>query len=56
MKNFYESNKDFRDYVDRYMRNKDVTVEEVLGYKQTRLVAEQYKEVEVEQALRQMGE
>lgn len=46
MENLYQTNKDVRDYVDRYRRNKDVTVEEVLSYKQTQLVAEQYKEVE----------
>lgn len=46
MEEFYGSNKDFRDYVDRYRRNKDVTVEEVLSYKQTQLMAEQYREME----------
>ena len=56
MKNLYQTNKDFKEYVDRVMRNKDVSLEEVLGYKQTRLVAEQYREVEAEQALKQMGE
>lgn len=42
-KDLYESNKDFRDYVDRYMRNKDVTLEEVLILKQTQLVGEMYR-------------
>lgn len=42
-KNLYESNKDFRDYVDRYMRNKDVTLEEVLILKQTQLIGEMYR-------------
>lgn len=46
MENLYQTNKDVRDYVDRYRRNKDVTVEEVLSYKQTQLVAEHYREVE----------
>lgn len=46
MQNLYQKNKDLQDYIDRYRRNKDVTVEEVLSYKQTQLVAEQYREVE----------
>ena len=49
MRDFYNTNKDFREYVDRYRRNKDVTVEEVLSYKQTQLVAEQYREMEEKQ-------
>ena len=44
MKKLYQTNKDFKDYVDRYMRNGDVTLEEVLSYKQTQLVGEMYKE------------
>lgn len=36
--------KELQDYIDRYRRNKDVTVEEVLGYAQTREVAEYYRE------------
>lgn len=55
MKKLYQTNKDFKDYVDSYMRNKDVTLEEVLSYKQTQLVGEMYLE-EAEQALKQMGE
>ena len=43
--------KELQDYVDRYRRNKDVTVEEVLSYKQTQLVAEQYREVEQDKIL-----
>ena len=46
MEKLYQTNKDFRDYVDRYMSNKHVTLEEVLSYKQTQLVAEQYREKE----------
>lgn len=30
MKKLYQTNKDFKDYVDSYMRNKNVTLEEVL--------------------------
>lgn len=36
--------KELQHYIDRYRRNKDVTVEEVLSYKQTQLVAEHYRE------------
>lgn len=43
-KDLYVSNKDFRDYVDRCMKNRDVTLEEVLMYKQTQLVGEMYLE------------
>jgi hypothetical protein len=42
-KDLYESNKAFREYIDRYMKNKDVTLEEVLSYKQTQLIGEMYK-------------
>lgn len=48
MKKLYQTNKDFKDYVDRHMRNKDVTLEEVLSYKQTQFVGEMYKEQEEE--------
>ena len=48
MKDLYNNNKDFKDYVDRYRRNKNVTLEEVLYYKQTQLVGEMYKEQEEE--------
>ena len=48
MKKLYQTNKDFKEYVDRYMRNRDVTLEEVLSYKQTQLVGEMYKEQEEE--------
>lgn len=44
MEKLYKTNKDFRDYVDRYRRNKNVTLEEVLSYKQTQLVGEMYRE------------
>ena len=48
LKEMYETNADFRGYVDRYRRNKNVTLEEVLYYKQTQLVGEMYKEQEEE--------
>jgi hypothetical protein len=44
MEELYKTNKDFREYVDRYMRNKDVTLEEVLSYAVTWLVAQMYVE------------
>ena len=60
MKKLYQTNKDFKEYVDRYMRNRDVTLEEVLSYKQTQLVGEMYKEQAEEmkniKAKQQMGE
>lgn len=39
----YRQNKDFRDYVDRYMRNKDMKLKDVLRNKQIQLVADQYE-------------
>ena len=43
----YRDNKDFRDYVDRYMRNKeDVKLKDVLRMKQIQLVADQYESEE----------
>lgn len=39
----YNTNKDFREYVDRYMRNKDVTLQHVLSLKITRLIADDYE-------------
>ena len=42
MEELYKTNKDFRDYVDRYMSNKDVTLEKVLSYAVTRFVAQMY--------------
>lgn len=40
----YKSNKDFREYVDRYMRNKDVALAEVLSLKIIKEIAEMYLE------------
>lgn len=42
LKKLYETNPDFKAYVDRLMRNKDVTLEEVLEWETTRLVGEMY--------------
>ena len=38
----YNTNKDFKEYVDNYMRNKDVTLEQVLSLKITQIVADTY--------------
>ena len=50
MKNFYESNKDFKDYVDRYSqkyyKGSRITVEEALTHAQVREAAKYYKELE----------
>lgn len=40
----YRNNKDFREYVDRYMRNKeDVKLKDVLRNKQIQLVGDMYE-------------
>lgn len=43
-KDLYASNKDFRDYVDNYMKNRDVTLEAVLSHKLTQIIGEMYME------------
>ena len=43
-KDLYASNEDFRDYVDRCMKNRDVTLEAVLSHKLTQIVGEMYME------------
>lgn len=57
MKDLYNTNKDFKDYVDRYCRNKPFGVNEALRHIQVQLVGRYYKELEesrdeVEQKLR----
>ena len=42
----YRNNNDFRKYVDRYMRNKDIALKTVLSLKQIRLVADMYESEE----------
>lgn len=44
MMNLYNSNADFRAYVDAYMRNKDVTLEEVLEEKLVQEVGKMYED------------
>ena len=39
----YRDNKEFREYVERYMRNKNVKLKEVLKLKQIQLVADEYE-------------
>ena len=39
----YQSNKDFKEYVDSYMKNKNVTLSYVLGLKITQIVADEYE-------------
>lgn len=39
----YNTNKDFKDYVDNYMRNKEVTLSQVLSLKITQMVADSYE-------------
>ena len=50
MQDFYNTNKDFRDYVDRYsrkyMEGRSITVDEALEHAVVRQVAEQYREME----------
>lgn len=57
MKDLYNTNKDFKDYVDRYCKNKPFGVKEALRHILIRLVGQHYKELEesrdeVEQKLR----
>lgn len=46
MQDFYNTNKDFRDYVDRYCRNKPFGANEALRHIQVQLVGRYYKELE----------
>lgn len=46
MNDLYNRNADFRGYVDRYRRDKHLTVEEALEHKLVHNVAEQYREAE----------
>ncbi len=48
MQDLYNTNKDFRDYVDRYCRNKPFGVEQALRHIQVRLVGHYYRELERE--------
>lgn len=40
----YRNNNEFKEYVDRYMRNKDMELKKVLAMKQIQLVGDMYSE------------
>lgn len=44
MKEFYNSNPDFKDYIDKYCKQYKCTVEEALEHKLVKGVYEQYRE------------
>lgn len=46
MREFYNTNKDFRDYVEKYRRDHDLTVEQALEDSTVRNVAVYYREME----------
>lgn len=46
MKNFYESNSDFRDYVDRFCKTYEVSVDEALQHASVREAEKYYREKE----------
>lgn len=50
MKNFYESNSDFRDYVEKFRRDHDLTVDEALQRASVREAEKYYREKEIEEA------
>lgn len=39
----YFENKDFREYVERYRKNKDISLKQVLSMKQIQLVGDMYE-------------
>ena len=45
MKEFYDSNEDFRNYVDRYCRTYRLSVEEALEHKLVQDVGRHYQEL-----------
>ena len=49
MERFYKTNNDFKAYVDRYVANKDISLEEVLSWKLTKIVGEYYRKLEEEE-------
>lgn len=44
MKEFYKSNTDFKEYVDRYCKKHKCSIEEAMQHKIIECVYEQYKE------------
>lgn len=47
MMNFYNTNPDFKDYVDKYCTKHQIGVEEALEHKLVKEVSEYYKEFKV---------
>lgn len=48
MIDLYNSNKDFRDYVERYSKKHDISKYEAMSHKLVQGVAEYYRELEEE--------
>lgn len=48
MQEFYESNRDFRDYVEKFRKDHNLTVEEALEHASVREAAKYYREKEIE--------
>lgn len=48
MKQFYNSNSDFRDYVEKYRKKHDLTVDEALQHASVREAEKYYREKEIE--------
>lgn len=48
MKEFYESNSDFHDYVEKFRRDHDLTVDEALQHASVREAEKYYKQLERE--------
>lgn len=48
MRDFYESNSDFRDYVEKYRKKHDLTVDEALQHASVREAENYYREKEIE--------
>lgn len=50
MKQFYNSNSDFREYVDRFCKTYDLSVDEALQHASVREAEMYYREKETEEA------
>ena len=50
MRDFYNSNSDFRDYVEKYRKDHELTVDEALQNAQVREAANYYREKEIEES------
>lgn len=49
MRDFYNTNSDFRDYVEKFRRDRDLTVEEALQHASVREAEKYYREKEAEE-------